>query len=1618
MESNYLTQLANLNPEGTKQDADAPYSFLEWKMRLPSIIEKDAVFHYNRYLIEWFEDRSNNAQVSQKFILRQKYIYLLDQLQLFFSTDEKNKWYSYVNLADEKELLVAIPYFAKKLKNIALYYLKLRQKLKDTKVKYNNIGTKQGIEHEIYNFILETFSTNNQELAPDVLNTIPNLNDIKETFSVQIEELYDDHQYFDISPTQPLSGYFDVFNKPTADFYATKGLVLSSDEWIFNSFNVPVTSNFDSFITNLTGVLFEQTDSDLLQQFISRYIAENKYTLTYDPEKSTAVEIQTYNIPITQGNNYFYYPFGTTDNSINNPEQMDVIDLSSVNVLQGNAGTSLADSDTIFVKVGSTIKAAWLRYVEFDELNKTIKAALRKDTTTSFIYPFPGYGLSSEDIEWTGPGFETNLEYNFLTKANKASVNNAYWGQILPPDSTTPIMLNNSTLVNYGATPHVNPDFADKLYIRAERDEDVTKPRKEVDGAWLYRFTKSAIPISPIQENKFLWPYQLFYDGEIPHYVKNLSLSGICNPVPIEDFDKTNFIAGATFNEADKIYRLQKPGDPIEKAVECSWLSGSEIVYNPTSYGNAWPSHQFVKQHGLNALFPPGQTVRFVWTGEITPLNRVFKHVPHRRDCPFLTQMPAVSAYDWQKCTCKAVYHSPVGHNKDSFEAGNMLADVIVEDNVASIEEFNFSSWRDRSGNNANYSRKFAWFKTKKGSGWLPGKWVSDIFTEVPDQNTNVIKVKEYAPFQLMPGKAYIYRRAGGAYDDISFPPYSKTYPFQGGRTKWIAAKYIPGEGWVSADVESKMTFVPGSLLKYERQPYTTAYVLSATYTENQNENRGSAWSTWDWMPLKCIGGEPNKTTISIPLYPKPIGYTGPNQYPPPGCGPFDVTPKIWTVTLHADPSSGRPHEQKQEITGFDSVTFVPPSTGIYSIKLHALSGYDTVEYVDGQLTNVKRTKDVFYGDEPTTYEDGSSQSFIPHITVVPQFSQVDTPIPILLPSNGFVLEHKLKGWNYTSRNFTPADDGTSDGARPYWAVLDTKKTASTRLKGIYSWGYVDEYIDDYIPNAAPVLSPLNLEYGKIVEYQRRGASYLWEQPIKYQQYVGQARWSRIYTSFTSFSNLSSIYQIKRNIDPVAVALKEPTDIRLSNMINGAPVEVYYYALSNFVWPVTSVVVKELEQPKPEEYINSYIPYGNPSNRFYPTIATVPVIQDVYDIKKVGGYMLPQNLGASQFINKNYTVKLKTSELSGVFVVENTSLHVGGRGRSKQDHDSLYTWTEDNDWVKEPFVMGNLGGAVKKSLTKPYQTFVPYYSNDDEKALGLIRPNAKFSPWGGKNDKEWVDSTYQPASFTGVRDLSAWVNFQAIKQDKKIVDCWCSDIYGNQYGLFKSEDLSPSERRDNTGELWTCLNTQLVSPATVSLSSVYNTLKAINGSPAWMNGNPKNDVFYSIDNFFNVLFLETSNEAIFVNIEYDYDSAQIQTTTDNLRFKLLNSNFVFENNWFLTKEKKVITLFTELTGGYFVPTLYEFDILTTTLKKIFPTDSETIANIHNSLSSKLNGFTTLRNTNNEAPHKNRATINFNRELDTYLISYSGKTNTSNQFLLDFTIKNDETLKLTKIDLFK
>ena len=1603
MDSAYFTELIQSQIiDKDVSDANAPFSYLEWKGRSPSLIEKNSQNQYNFYVLNWFSSHKHKP-ISKKFILRQKYLYLLDQLQLFFSDEEKNIWYRKVNLADEKELLLAIPYFAKKLKEISLYYLELRNKIKNTKVKYNTTGSVAGIEQEIYTYVLENFalSGKNTENSSIVWKNIPTFADLQKTLSVEIEELYDDKQYFDISQTQPLTEYFDFLHEATANFLATKGIVLSSADWLFDSFDVSADlDSFSNLFTNLTGALFEATEPSLYVDFIQKFIGENKYIISFVPEVTSTTSLI---VPFSEGNNHFFYPYGATSGVYSSSnKRLPSRDINSLDFSSAIAGYTPSDSDTITVTYGNVTKTAWLRQIDYLDLPKTVETKVKKDSTTSFIFPYPGYGLSGVDLNWTGPSLVYNSEYDFLTKEQKTNVDTAYWSQATPIDSCDAVLLNNTTLVSSGATPDTDPRFADHFYQRNSRYTDITAPQGELQGAWLYKFLKTQLPVSTTSNNTFLWPYQrIDTETTFLDYLEDINFSEACNPIGIQDLVTPMFISDMDINTADRIFKLNKPDDNSSAAAECAWLSGS--VTTLTNYTSSVTDgvtkfdqggnngYRFVNQDNFSGMFTAGVAVRFIWTGPNSSLDDVFKSVSHKSDCPFVTNFPTVKKFEWEKCTCKQIYHTPFGHAFDTFEEGNYLSDCIAEvTSDFNLLPFDIGSWRDSSGLSLTTSSNFAWYKTESDFTWGNGKW-----------STN----SGAAPFTLMTGKSYVYLRANNKTKQTDLPFYVLNYNYGTNRSVWIEARRsADGEGWESTGRTSTMKLYPGDFVKVERQPQTIYEVLSAVFVENTAANTKSIWSTYDYVPIKC--DEITQVNITWPTGAIPFGTMDP-QYPP---FTFSELSRVeaWAIQriqdgeihYYVNPTKGSnynspistiltsPYLSGETLMGvaltgnfgtgtnnlFESVTFIAPTTGTYAIYL-------TATKVDGTKAYLNSTT-------------------IPPITCVGEYSDNSyVSISFSSPSCGFLIQEPLKGWNYNKVKY----DTYAFGARPYWAILETDKSSTTRYKGIYAWGYPETYIDEYLPDTSPKLSPISISFNTIIDYNRKGKFFVWKQPINYKEYKNTSQWCEMSANFTQRSNLSSVYSLNE-ISPTVQISNDCvlSDIQLTNFINGDPVEVFYHAMVPFNLTVDYPVVEQSESATLSSYFISNTPWTNLTNRFNPTIANIPVLDQTYALSETGGYFLPQHLGASQFVNKDYNVFLKTGLLSGTFLTENPSIHIGGRGRTNQDQTTIFDWEENNEWIKESSTTGALAGAVKKSLTKTMQTFIPYQSNTDENTLGLITSQTKFTPWGGAGNNEWIDSAYDTKGFTGIRNVNTWTTAQIIKEDENNVESWTSDIYGNQYGLFKTPDSKTFlDRQEKGGKLWVKNNKQLTNPATIALSSVYDLFKGLTENNSYYE--LTNQQIQTVNCYYDTLFIKTPSAALFIPIIYNYETETIETTFDNVRWISLNDNVKFEKNWVFPAEKKVIILCTKFIkdplGKAFYPCLYELDLITKNLSLLIQISPDKYEKFYS---------------------KDRLTssLHFNKGYNAYLISYMGKNEQDKMFVLDYHINNESSTLLTKIVHYK
>lgn len=1570
-------------------DKDVPFSFRDWYNAYQGIIPGEEFKQYNEYLVDWYKQKASQT-VDTNLQLKLNYLTLLKQLQLFFSDEEAENWYNKVDVNNEKELLLAIPYFAKKLKDIALYYLQLRENIKESRLKYNQVGTNSGIIQQLQKFLLTNYTQKpNSSIAipASIWRDVPELSAVKDTITVQIEELYDTKSYFDQSPTLPISAYYNFNNGDLQTFLTSKGLALTSTEWIYKLGVFPLSADYVS----LSGGDL----TELSKQLAEKYLGQDKYISSQAVTFSAKQDF--FEVSLQQGNNFLFWPTGVyRSKAKTNPRYEPTLINDSGLSTNATAGSSIELADTIFIKTSRGVEGAWFRNHYFDFKPATMLATIEANKKTTFRFPFPGYGLSAEDINWTGFGLETNPQFFFLEDSLRENIEKTYWSSTIDLTSTKPLNINDTALTDNKAFPNRDYNRADKLRLwKTPPDYTDTVYTGDVEEAWLYRMNTTDISIQLSGNSVIVWPYEKINpDNNFPaYYPKNISQ--VCQPLPISAVNFSRAIAGNSLSSADVIYKIANYKDTPDLAIECCWLSGREVGY---------PESRLIttQQGELQILAKPGEYTRFVWAGiDNTDVNAVFKTLKHQPDCKFANAQDP-TYLDSALCNCKQVLFTPFGHPGTQYADNNSFADFIIEDNF-SPESFDLSIWKDSSGTAYTQSSAFCWYKTNSTTGWGDGQWYSGALSAGNS-------------FYLQNGRDYIYYRAAVTEqdkEDVNLPEYILRYPYNSTNQVWIRAFKNQDNEWISANTPSSMVLYPGNTLLYQRAQSVT-FNLSGTILQDVDvsELRNSIWTSFDYMSI----GADKQFVLSYPIatYTNPAALNIANpaypQYPALNINNL-VSVIQWSVSA--------PGQPLQFFRNVPSVIINPTLSGLYTFAVTAMSAAVLPPSVTF-LSSGPNAGTFFYTNTGHyIFTDIPSVTAISNKALVQSLTSYSTPVP------GYVLNTPLKGWDYNLGIPNLYATSQNSGARPYWAKAYLEKNQYTGYKGIESWGTPQRFVDDYNILTQPEISEIILEIGNYIEYARNyPVDLTWSQPLDLTVIIDTDNWCALNVDLTRASNLSDqLVNFKNEL--VVTPTTATSDLLFQSFVDNEPTEIYYNALNTFVWNITAspeIPETVYQDVSANLAIEARQPWANFPNQNFPTVAMFPSFEELYSTADIGGFFTPSNIGASVYINQDYTAILDTSSnaLTGYF--ENVKKIVGGKGFTKQDRSSPYSLEENNIWLKEPIVSGPIAGTNKKSIFKKYQKFLPYqsgYETNPRLRIGLLNPNSRQSPWTGKEDSEWGDLQNKPTTFTGELDVDKWANTQVLKQTGLQIDNWGTDVFGNQYGLYKNiENVPVYDRKNITGEIWVRKNSQFVSPAYLELFSVFDTYAGTNIINELTGTGVR-----KIDIFFDTLLVETSGTVIFEKISYDYNTDNIFSIADEARYLSLAmpvsanldkefantdlSQYVFAKageTWFFPEEKQVVQSICGIQNYILTPELYLLDLNTQNLRKIFPVTQEDITSI-NSLSS-LNLIST------EPP-----VLSHNTLKKEYLLTLLGKNSNDKNTIIEIKIKDLPTKTIDTLTVY-
>jgi hypothetical protein len=232
---------------------------------------------------------------------------------------------------------------------------------------------------------------------------------------------------------------------------------------------------------------------------------------------------------------------------------------------------------------------------------------------------------------------------------------------------------------------------------------------------------------------------------------------------------------------------------------------------------------------------------------------------------------------------------------------------------------------------------------------------------------------------------------------------------------------------------------------------------------------------------------------------------------------------------------------------------------------------------------------------------------------------------------------------------------------------------------------------------------------------------------------------------------------------------------------------------------------------------------ANILNRYFPSVASVPNTNNLSDLKDIGGFFIPTKLGILNYSAPVFTYKLDTANLlpNTLYVFPDPDQYGAGRGNTKTDQSSPYKHTDDISPIKTGTGNGEQAGDITNA--SKIQKMWPYQSTEESLQLhstGVSRSTDNIDFWTGDAKDVWSNSDIYP--ILAQQDLPVQSKLDDLLISDNTLYQWRTDIYGNEYGLYKA--LHPSRTTTNqTAGNYTTAATQSTDTTLASgLSSLLN----------------------------------------------------------------------------------------------------------------------------------------------------------------------------------------------------
>ncbi len=212
-----------------KRDLNSPFSFLEF-LNFGDILTKEIneLGLYQQYLKNW-ENVTNISLTSINSDIREQFITFLSEVKLKFSTKEERRYFDNIDLNNNEQLTIAVPFFTSKIKEISLYFARKRDEVTKNLGYIKRKGSTRGVGTFIKDQLTDLYS--GDDIPPEL--TIPeNLGEFLKNIEIETEREYDTfNDYYDLDPGKSPT-FYDTISGNRFDYFTSNTNVISADYFI------------------------------------------------------------------------------------------------------------------------------------------------------------------------------------------------------------------------------------------------------------------------------------------------------------------------------------------------------------------------------------------------------------------------------------------------------------------------------------------------------------------------------------------------------------------------------------------------------------------------------------------------------------------------------------------------------------------------------------------------------------------------------------------------------------------------------------------------------------------------------------------------------------------------------------------------------------------------------------------------------------------------------------------------------------------------------------------------------------------------------------------------------------------------------------------------------------------------------------------------------------------------------------------------------------------------------------------------------------------------------------------------------------------------------------------